>query len=378
MPSRKSAAEAKTARIAYAVTAMHPGGAERILLALAERLAGDGREFHLISLGKETDALMPEARRVFASVTLLPSKFRWDPAVLGRMRGALEDGGFALVHSHLPRASVYARLAARRLGLPEVYTEQSVWGYYRRPTRALNALTMPLCSRVVAVSERVAADVRSRMPESRVRIVRNAVPSPSAIAPQDRAEARRLLGVGQDGPLLINVGALRSAKAQDILIRAFADVRARIPSSRLAIIGQDQGRGPALRRLADDLGLADSVTFLGHRSDVTTKLLAGGDAFVLSSTHEGMPLSLLEAMLAGLPVVCTAVGGIPEVVEDGVSGRLVRPGSVTDLAHALLQVLDDGELAARLGRAARTVAAESFGEERMVAAYSELYEDFGC
>lgn len=367
-------------RVAVVITEMNQGGAERVALGIAAGLPPDLWESHLISLGTDADMLLPEAEKVFASVRLLPSASRADPGVTRALLEALSapssptGPGFDLVHAHLPRAGVHARIAARRLRVPDIYTEHNVFEAYQALSRIANKWTLRLCNRVVAVSDSVARDVARHVSPDRLSVVPNGVAIAPLPGPSDRRRARATLGVLESEPLIGSVANLRSEKAQDVLLKAFSDVREQMPRARLAVIGADLGMGPPLKDLAGHLGLGDSVMFLGHRADAT-ELMAGFDVFALSSRAEGLPLALLEAMVRGVPPVCTAVGGVAGVIEDHKSGRLVPAGSPESLSEALLEVLTDREGSARYGAAARAHVELEHSVQAMVDRYAELYED---
>jgi glycosyltransferase involved in cell wall biosynthesis/peptidoglycan/xylan/chitin deacetylase (PgdA/CDA1 family) len=168
------------------------------------------------------------------------------------------------------------------------------------------------------------------------------------------------------------VACLREEKRIDVLIAAAPRILARYPDAEFLIAGEGTCRAKLVTQ-ARDLGVTSRVTFLGHRDDVP-EVLKGADVFVLPSRSEAFPNSIMEAMASGLPVVASAVGGIPELVMDGRTGRLVPPGKPDALADALLSVLDDPERAADFGRAGRRVIAETYSFDRMVGQFETLYE----
>jgi L-malate glycosyltransferase len=187
-----------------------------------------------------------------------------------------------------------------------------------------------------------------------------------------RREVRHELGFADDTPLLCHVANLRQAKAQDQLLRAFAMVQRSFPASRLLMVGA----GPLesdLRELAHRLDLAEQVVFLGGRSDVPD-LLAASDLFVLSSSHEGLPITILEAMAAGRPVVTTDVGGCAEAVEHEATGFVVPPAAPERLAGALVNLLQDPRRARQMGEAGRQRVATLFSPERFLEQHTRLYE----
>jgi glycosyltransferase involved in cell wall biosynthesis len=178
------------------------------------------------------------------------------------------------------------------------------------------------------------------------------------------------LGISPEAPLAGTVGSLTPKKSHETLLRAARVARQRLPDLRVAVVGQGPLAG-ALRRRAAELAVEDAVTLVGYREDAA-RVASAFDLFVLSSRHEGLPVALLEAMAAGRPVVATRVGGVPEVVRDGSEGILVPPGDPEALAAAMVTVLADADLRARLGEAARRRAAD-FDIRRTVRRHEEVY-----
>jgi glycosyltransferase involved in cell wall biosynthesis len=229
----------------------------------------------------------------------------------------------------------------------------------------------PLCHRVVVVGE----DLKRFFVECvgldprRLVVINNGVEVDKyALGP---SEERKDLGLPADGRLVGHVARLDPAKDQASLIQAFACARLTHQDIRLVIVGDGPSRA-RLERLADDLRVRDRVTFLGSRSDVP-RLLTHFELFVLSSTQEGLPLALLEAMACGKPVVVTAVGEIPRIVEDGATGVLVPPGEPAALAGALVRLLRRPVEAEALGAAARALVRARYDLSATIRQYEALY-----
>lgn len=205
---------------------------------------------------------------------------------------------------------------------------------------------------------------------ARITLIPNGVDL-EAFAPPGQAE--RSAAPEQQAPTVVSVARLSPEKGIDVLLLAWHAALPRLPGARLELIGDGPQR-QELARLARALGLDGSVAFRGEVADVRPWLRAGA-VFVLPSRSEGLPNALLQAMAMGLPCVATRVGGIPEVIEDGVNGRLVDPGQPEALARVLAEILQDGEQAGRLGAAARRCVEERFTLEQMVDRYLECYRD---
>jgi glycosyltransferase involved in cell wall biosynthesis len=276
-----------------------------------------------------------------------------------------------ILHSHTFGANVWGSLVGRVARTPVIIATEHTWSYQGQPVRVL--LDRHLIARNAAFVA-VSAHDRARMidvehvPEEVIRVIPTGyVAKPSA--PSE--DLRSLLGVQRDAFIVGVVAGLRRQKALDLLIRAFATVRVRFPTARLVLIG-DGAERDSLEALVRTLCLRDSVTFLGDRHDAS-ELIDQVDVFALSSAYEGTPLALIEAMWKGRAIVATRVGGVPDMIVDGVSGLLVAPGSPPALADAIGRLLADASLRAELGTRAREHAVATYAFERCVEAWENLY-----
>jgi len=187
----------------------------------------------------------------------------------------------------------------------------------------------------------------------------------------DKVAARAAAGIGAGGPVIGSVGSLCREKGHAYLIRAFARVRSRLPDACLLLVGSGPDAA-LLARVAVECGCADAVHFAGERADVAEYIQAM-DVFAFPTLTEGFGLALAEAMACGVPVVASAVGGVPELVRDGVSGLLVPPADPDALAAAILRILEAPELAKRLSTVNLRDFADNFSVVRMTSQVSDLY-----
>jgi glycosyltransferase involved in cell wall biosynthesis len=307
---------------------------------------------------------------------------RTGACAIARLRRLVRSSGAGLVHSQGARADFFARLAL--LGRPNVRlvstVQMPVEGFdVSGPRRALYRLADRLgrhrVDRFIVVSEALRRRLIEgwRLEPARVSLVYNGVETDVAAPPAGAGPAlRRQLGVPEAAPLIGAVGRLVEQKGFADLIAAMPEVMARIPDARLAIVGEGPLR-PALAARARAAGMADRVVLAGFRSDVGG-FLGALDVLAVPSLREGFPMVTLEAMALGVPIVATAVDGIVEQVTDGHEGLLVPPRDPAALARALITLLTDRALAARLGQAARRRGAE-FDVSRTLAATRRVYAE---
>jgi glycosyltransferase involved in cell wall biosynthesis len=284
-----------------------------------------------------------------------------------RSARALREFEPHVVHLHDAHAVLIGSLASKLARSPALVASRRVdfrinsrWKY----TWAID--------RIIAISDAVRAVlVDCGLPAEMLSVVRSGIDLSRFDRPPEREAARAALGLGPTDLAVGMVAALTDHKGHKFLLEAWPQVAAEHPRARLLLAGdgelEDELRGSAAR-----LGIESSVRFLGYHDDVVG-LLAALDLFVMSSHLEGLCTSLMDAMAAGLPVVATTAGGIPEVVEDGRTGVLVAPRDPGALAGALCAVLADPDRRAALGRAGRERAAASFGYDRMVDGTLEVY-----
>lgn len=272
-----------------------------------------------------------------------------------------------IVHANSSKAGVLGRLAAHVARVPvRIFTVHG-WAFKAHsglPARLYlwaERLVRPLTTMVVCVSEseRELGIEMGTCDANRSIVIPNAVALP---------ELRP--GPPRPVPVLVSVGRLKQPKDFGTLVEALAGVEADFEA---LVVGDGPDRD-AVAQAIHDRGLADRVELTGTREDVA-QILARADVFVLSSRSEGMPMSALEAMAAGLPVVATAVGGVPELVVDGETGFLVPPGDAPALGRALDRILDDPDLRRRLGEAGRQRAGGMFALPEWQAAHLKLYEE---
>lgn len=372
-------------RVLHLITRLDLGGAQQNTLYCAANHDREQFEVHL--LAGAGGMLDDEARRIDdAQVDLLPwlkheiSPGR-DAEALCRLVSCFRSRKIDLVHTHSSKAGILGRLAARVAGVPAVV--HTIHGWSFNPTQAaprraayvgMEKMAAGLTDRLVAVSARnrdEGLELGIGRPDQYV-VLHSGIDVDAFRAPTvDRAELRRGLGFDDSHLVVGAVACLKPQKAPLDLVRAAAAAHAEEPRLRFFIAGDGELR-PQVESLIRQEGLQEIVRPLGWRRDVPD-LLHACDLFLLTSLHEGLPRSVLQAMASGAPVVATAVDGTPEVVEDGRTGLLVPPGRPAEAAQALLRMVRDDGLRERCVEEARRRLGRSFDIRAMVRDLDRLY-----
>ena len=339
------------------------GGQEKLLVELARHTDPGHFALTFVSLG-DRGALAGDVEACGARVLHLGEPAGLKPGLFFKLLRLFLRERPAVVHTHDLRGLVYAVPAAFVSRVPMVVHTRHGRDVNssRRQTAIFKKLSM-LIDRFVCVSEDVAIlTLQQGVADGKIDTIKNGVDLEQfAFSPPHRT-----------GPI-VTVARLSPEKDLANLIRATALAVERSPDLRVEVAGD----GPCLedlKRLAGDLGVAGYINFLGEVRDVPG-LLAGARMFVLPSRSEGIPLTVLEAMARGLPVVATRVGGLPEVVDHGVTGLLVPTADPVALADAVVTIWNDPDLGDRMGRAGRRRTEKLFDVRRMVAQYEAMYRD---
>ena len=302
-----------------------------------------------------------------------------------RLRALIRDLRPDILHTHTAKAGAVGRIAARLAGpaAPRVVVHtfhgHVLRGYFGAAGSRLFLEVERLLARrtdaLVTVSEQVRDDlVRLGVaPAEKFEVIRLGLDLEGRVtaAAEARDAERIALGLRPNDVAVVWLGRMTEIKRVDVLLRAFALLHERVPDARLLLTGDGPLR-PDLERLSRSLGLADVVRFLGLRRDVAG-VLAAGDVVALTSANEGTPVSLIEALAAGLPVVSTDVGGVRDVVGDGESGLLVPAGDPAAVASALERLGRDPALRARLGSTGRADVVERYAVSRLLDDLDRLY-----
>ena len=372
---------ARPARLLYLIVDLPVGGAEIQLLNLVRHLDRDRYSPVVLCIGKN-GPIGEEIAKEGVPVTELGllRKGGGDRRIVTLLREFLRREKISLVHSHLYHANYFGRLAAFRERIPAVCTIHNTYAHPKIHRRLINRWLARKTARIIAVSGPVRVDIirYDGVDPSKVVVIPNGVDPGRFDIPLTRVEARERLGIPAEHFLIGTVGRLEEQKGLRYLVDAVRMLRERGKNAFLLVAGS--GREEVrLREQATRGGIEDAVFFLGARRDVPD-LYRAMDVFALSSLWEGGPITLLEAMASGLPVVATPVGFVPEVVRDGVNGFLVPARDPAMLGEALWRVREDPVRAAEIGREGRETVRDRYTHrhlaEKVMAVYEEVLPGF--
>jgi glycosyltransferase involved in cell wall biosynthesis len=352
------------------------GGPERQMLGLAHGLACRSVFLSFAEEGK-CQAFLEEARLEGLSAQALEHDTPHWRAAVEELTGHLHDLGAEVLCCNGYKANLLGRIAARRARIPVVAISR---GWTRetwkvRLYEAIDRLHLRFMDRVVCVSEGQAAKVRKcGVAANRIVVIRNAVQAVRFDGPEPDCRDR-LLDFFRDPPdrLVGAVGRLSREKGFGVLVDAAREIASADAKAGFILFGDGRMRSDLVRRIAD-AGLSGRFVLAGFRNDLDS-LLPGLDALALSSFTEGMPNVVLEAFAAGVPVVATAVGGTPEVIDDGFNGYLVPPGNAGALARRLRDLLGSETRRRAMGRRGRRKVREAFSFETQARAYARLFAE---
>lgn len=360
-------------RLCLFTDSLEPSGVGAHVLTLAARLRQRYRVVVSCPRSEGGCALLARVRAL--GIDTLELAERADrPALEQAFSRCIRTVDIFHVHAGIGWEGIPAVWFARDAGIPVVLRTEHLPYLLTDPDQqtAFEQMTH-IVDRIVCVSDGVSASLRAAgTPPGKLAVVRNGIdPLPK---PLNRDLARQDLRLPDEARLILTVGRFTEQKGYRFLAEAAAPVVQQCPEVRLLWVGDGPEREP-LRRQVDRLGLSEHVHFLGRRDDVP-RLLGAADLFVLPSLFEGLPLVVLEAMAAGLPVIGTRVCGTEEAIRDGVTGRLVPPADSRALACALLDALTRPGVAAGWGAAARRAREREFGAARMVAELDAIYQEY--
>jgi glycosyltransferase involved in cell wall biosynthesis len=352
-------------RIAEIVDSLEIGGAERMVVDLSCCLKERGHSLHVICL-RDSGPLARILAEAGIEVLALKKPDGFSVARLVRLRRYLQNAGIDIVHTHNPLVHHYGALAGRLAGVPVVVSTLhglSNLNGVDRTSRIYKSITR-LTDRIVAVCQ-IGQECfeRAGLPPHKLRVIYNGIPLERFVALQPEPDRQ---------PIVFGaVGRLVAIKNHASLLKAFRLAHERYPPCRLEILGDGPLRHD-LEKLACELGLGSSVRFRGFSLEVAP-FFESLNTFVISSLSEGLPLTVLEAMASGLPVIGTAVGGIPELVNAAGCGWLCPPDRPDLLADSMMAAIQSKQRSG-LGMRARSYVVERYSLRNMTCEYEHLFE----
>lgn len=363
-------------RIASCINSMSvSGGSELNAVRTAERLRARGHHIEILTLTDDDGGMARRYRNANVSVFGFPVDSLLGRSAVRQVRALarhLRTTGVDIVHTHDCYTNFLMILAARLANVPSLASKR--WTFQTFPQhRVTDFVSYHLADAVLANSSEVARTVHlvERVARDRIHVVPNFVDDDAFSVRTARESQRSRFGYGETELVFGIVAQLRAEKNHRTLLRVFQSLTKRHPHIRLLIVGDGPERED-IEALITELKLDQSVHMTGHLSEAW-RAFAAVDVAVLPSQHEGFPNSVIEAMAAGLPVVATAVGGIPDAITDGVSGILIPRDSASALREALERLVEDSEFRVRAGTAAFADAQKRYGAGSVIDRLEQVY-----
>lgn len=373
-------------RLLWLIDSLTVGGAESLILPFARKLDRSRYALTVCCLSTVAgNAIEPQLREEGVTVANLGARNLRDRAAFRRLVDLVQREKFDLVHAHLPYASIWSAVLSRNTGVPSIASlhvapsaTRELFNTLRHRVmtevrdRLMRFVMKRWSSRVISVSDALRRIYLERggVDPTKMRVVHNGIELDRFR--RDRATTRafveREFNLPADAKIAVTVAVLRPKKGIEVLL----DAATRVPDAHFLIVG-DGPKRQEWEALARELGIAERIRWAGYRRDVDA-ILAGCDLFVHPSLDDAFPTVLLEAMAAGLPVVATRVGGIPEIVNE-FTGRLVRANDAAELASAIAALLGDDVARKRMSVAAERTATEKFSTEAWIARLDAVYRE---
>jgi glycosyltransferase involved in cell wall biosynthesis len=354
-------------------------GAEMVLLNLVSEQMRMGNRPVIASIGtrgEKTKPLEEEAQR--QGMAIIPFRFRNGPNVLGAFKilRYAHTGRIQILHTHGYKADILLGFMPKKLRRLPVVSTVHGWTGIDPFSRIklyewMDGLSLRHMEAVCTVNHAMLKHPRlKRLQHDKVHVIRNGIPKLDADSPLPDDEITEFCG---QVFTVASIGRLSQEKGYHYLLEAFSLLINKGIDVRLLIVGEGPER-PHLEKMILRLGLSGKVVLPGYRKEAW-RYLSGCDVFVLSSLTEGLPITLLEAMQMGVPVVVTAVGGMPAIIKPGDTGRIVPPGSPQSLAESIAEIHHDGKTAALMAQRAQELVYREYSLERMCRGYSEIYHN---
>lgn len=357
-------------RVMHVINGEHYSGAERVQDLLALQLGQFGVDVGFTCI---KPVRFPTMRQSEVPLLRHPMRFRFDISPAFHLARAIRRDGYQLLHAHTPRSALVARIAAGLTGTPLVYhahsptSRDTTHGFRNRLNAWTERASLIGAAELIAVSGSIGEHLLScGYSKDRVSVAHNGVPGPATLLPRQRPVGEWTLGA---------VALFRPRKGLEVLLEALAELRRWGHRVKLLAVGpfETPEYEAKIRELAGRLKLTDAIEWTGFTRDVPAEL-ARMDLFVLPSLFgEGLPMVVLEAMAAGVPVVATDVEGVTEAIRDGIDGVIARPGDADHLAGSLLRVISGNLNWEELRQTARARWQSRFSDVSMARQVAAIY-----
>ncbi len=359
-------------KILYVINNLGVGGAENVLLGLAGGLDRSRYEPVVVCVGRN-HAMVSKFAEADVPIRCLNAAFQADPRGYTRLLEIAREERPNVIHGFMWRANMLARYVGQQLNGTRVVTSEHSM-HFDGPLRAwANRRTAGMSAAVVCVSKAVMRHMRDRvgLPERLLRVIYNGVDISRFVPVEETDSIREHLGLPTDRPIVGTVARHTEEKRLERFVQAAEAIAHECPDAVFVTCG-DGPTLPTIRAMADQRSV--DLRLLGRRDDVPS-VLAALDIFTLTSAKEGLPVAVIEAMAVERPIVSMVVGGVTEIMRDGVDGVLVPQGDVDGLVAGVIRLLRDKELRVRMGKSARERAISRVSLEAMVKAHEDLYDE---
>jgi glycosyltransferase involved in cell wall biosynthesis len=367
--------------IVWIIDGLGMGGAEKLTVPFIQNLAEEGFDLRVCVLQeRHGNPYAAAIAKIGVPVDLVPVKKLRDLTAIPRLVRYLRSHKAALVHTQLEFSNTLGNIAAKLLRLPSLCTLHTIENFDRGSKARLRTRVMlwslrNFCDKVITVSGELRRHhlASGRPAPETVMTLYNGIDQSHPVE-ADAAKFRQLrsdLGIPCDAPLLLTVAVLREGKGIQYMLEALPHILDAAPEARYLVAGDGDHRN-ALENMTKQLRISKHVIFAGYREDIHD-LMSISDVFVLPTLREALPTVLAEAMSAGLPIIASAVGGVPEMVTDQINGILVPPRDTGKLADACIRLLSSKADARRMGEQGRTIAAEKFDIQKQARKLGLVY-----
>jgi glycosyltransferase involved in cell wall biosynthesis len=359
-------------RVIHTIETAEPGGAENILVQIASALE---REFEPVGVVLENGWTSNALGELGIPVVHMPLERSFDISWAMKLSRYIRANNISLIHSHEFTTNAYATVAAHLAGIPIVCT---VHGKNYYPDRLYRRVACRLVSRFADAFVTVSNDLKAYLsseiwiPGNRIQVIHNGIDTDTYSRDRyDQAAIRKKLSIHESATVLIVVAALFEGKGHRDLVDAVCMLKDSYDDLCVLFVGEGPCEAKLKQQIAQS-GLEKEIRLLGFRRDIA-ELLSVSDLFVLPSYSEGLPVSILEAMSCGVPVIATNVGGVSEIINDGGNALLVPPEQPELLAAKIRLIMQDREFAERLAGRARDDVVAGFSFNKMLDHYRMLY-----